>query len=71
MKKNTVPFYSKKKFIRNQSIAIAEECLSFMDGERHGNVSIGIEDNATCRNIRSNQFKNIFGEVPKSFRAAA
>lgn len=104
MKNYAVPFYSEKKFIRNQSIAIAEERLSFMDGERLGDLPIGIQDNATCRKIRrimekrvaqnfwrtaphdkkhgnavryetkhhvSNHFKNIFGEVPKGFRAVA
>lgn len=52
MKNYTAPLYSEKKYIRNQSIIIAEERLSFMGGERLGDLSIGIQDNATCRKIR-------------------
>ena len=99
MKNCVIPFYSEKKFIRNQSISIAEERRSFLLGD----VSIGIEGNTICRIISrimekrvarnfwrtaphgkrhgnavryetrhhiSNHFKNIFGEVPKGFRAA-
>lgn len=104
MNNYTIPLYSEKRFIKKQSDSIAEERLAFLDGERLGDVSLGIEDNATCRKIRrimekrvaqnfwrtaskgkrkgngaryqtrhhvSNQFKNIFGEVPKGFRYAA
>ena len=52
MKNYTTPLHSEKRFIKNQSSAIAEERLAFMDGERLGDLSIGIEDNATCRKIR-------------------
>jgi hypothetical protein len=52
MKNYTTPLHSEKRFIKNQSYAIAEERLAFLDGERLGNLSIGIEDNATCRKIR-------------------
>ena len=52
MKNYTTPLHSEKRFIKNQSYAIAEECLAFLDGERLGDLSIGIEDNATCRKIR-------------------
>lgn len=52
MKNYTTPLHSEKRFIKNQSYAIAEERLAFLDGERLGDLSIGIEDNATCRKIR-------------------
>lgn len=52
MKNYTTPLHSEKRFIKNQSSAIAEERLAFMDGVRLGDLSIGIEDNATCRKIR-------------------
>jgi hypothetical protein len=44
--------YSETKFIKKQSANLACERLEFMDGEFLGNVSIRIEDNATCRKIR-------------------
>ena len=52
MKNYTTPLHSEKRFIKNQSSAIAEERLGFLDGKRLGDLSIGIEDNATCRKIR-------------------
>ena len=52
MKNYTTPLHSEKRFIKNQSYAIAEERLAFLDGERLGDLSIGIEDNANCRKIR-------------------
>ena len=52
MKNYTTPLHSEKRFIKNQSYAIAEERLAFLDGERLGDLSIGLEDNATCRKIR-------------------
>ena len=54
MKKDIIPTlrYSETKFIKNQSKVIAEQRLEFMDGERLGDVSIGIESNATCRKVR-------------------
>lgn len=52
MKNYNTPLHSEKRFIKNQSYAIAEERLAFLDGERLGDLSIGIEDNATCRKIR-------------------
>ena len=52
IKNYTTPLHSEKRFIKNQSYAIAEERLAFLDGERLGDLSIGIEDNATCRKIR-------------------
>ena len=52
MKNYPTPWHSEKSFIKNQSYAIAEERLAFLNGERLGDLSIGIEDNATCRKIR-------------------
>ena len=52
MKNYTTPLHSEKRFIKNQRYAIAEERLAFLDGKRLGDLSIGIEDNATCRKIR-------------------
>ena len=52
MKICIAPYYSEKRFIKKQSSAIAEERLGFLDGKRLGDLSIGIEDNATCRKIR-------------------
>ena len=52
MKYCIAPYYSEKRFIKKQSSAIAEERLGFLDGKRLGDLSIGIEDNATCRKIR-------------------
>lgn len=96
--------YSKTKFIHNQTRKLAEERLAYMGGKRLGDVSIGIEDNASCRKIRriiekrtaqqlkknkkadklagnatryntrrnvSNQFKNLFGQVPAGFHYCA
>ena len=52
MKYCIAPYYSEKRFIKKQSSAIAEERLGFLDGKRLGDLSIGIEENATCRKIR-------------------
>ena len=101
---NTHIRYSKAKFIHNQTRKLAEERLVYMGGKRLGDVSIGIEDNASCRKIRriiekrtaqqlkknkkaekltgnatryntrrnvSNQFKNLFGQVPAGFHYCA
>ena len=59
MKNYNTPLHSEKRFIKNQSYAIAEERLAFLDGERLGDLSIGIEDNATCRKIRRIMEKRI------------
>ena len=52
MKNYRTPFYSETGFIKNQTQNLADERLAFRDGERLGDVSILIEDNATCRKIR-------------------
>ena len=41
--------YKDKKYIRRQSRSLSEERLSFRDGERLGDVSIGIESGKTLR----------------------
>ena len=52
MKKSLRTRFSERKFIKRQSDAIAEERLSFLDGARLGDLSMGIEDNATRRKVR-------------------
>ena len=105
MKNNTpTPWYSEKKYIKKQSTIISGERLTFLDGERLGDLNIEDESNATCRKVRriiekrvaqnfwrttsyrktqgngaryrtrhrvSNQFKNIYGDVPMGCRLAA
>ena len=44
--------YKDKKYIRRQSRSLSEERLSFRDGERLGDVSIGIESGKTLRKVR-------------------
>ena len=52
MKKSLRIRFSERKFIKRQSDAIAGERLSFLDGARLGDLSMGIEDNATRRKVR-------------------
>ena len=40
------------RYIRRQSRSLSEERLSFRDGERLGDVSIGIESGKTLRKVR-------------------
>lgn len=63
--RNTQVRFSEAKFILKQTRKLADERLVFMDGKRLGDVSIGIEDNV------SNQFKNLFGQVPTGFHYCA
>ena len=98
-----IPF-SETKYILNRTRKLSEERIDFLGGKRLGEVSIGIEDNASCRKIRriiekrtaqqlkknkkadkltgnatryntrrnvSNQFKNLFGQVPAGFHYCA
>ena len=44
--------YKDKKYIRRQSRYLSEEMLAFRDGERLGDVSIGIESGKTLRKVR-------------------
>ncbi|MCQ2146902.1 MAG: hypothetical protein MJZ16_05225 [Bacteroidales bacterium] len=44
--------FCETKYIKNKTREISDERLSFMDGERLGDVSIRIEDGATKRKIR-------------------
>ena len=44
--------YKDKKYIRRQSRYLSEERLAFRDGERLGDVSIGIESGKTLRKVR-------------------
>lgn len=50
--RNNAPRFSECRFIKGQTSKIANERLKFMDGSRLGDISIGIEDNATCRKVR-------------------
>ncbi len=45
-------FYSETAYIKGRTRKIREERLDFMDGERLGDLSIGIESNATLRKVR-------------------
>lgn len=45
-------WFSETKYIKNKTKEISDERLSFMDGEKLGDVSIRIEDGATKRKIR-------------------
>lgn len=62
MKNHSTPFLSEKKYIKNQSAALAEERLTFLDGERLGDLSIRIESNATCRKVRRIMEKRVAQE---------
>lgn len=44
--------YSETGYIRSKTRAISAERLSFKGGRRLGDLSIGIEDNATLRKVR-------------------
>ena len=52
MKNHSNHLYSETGYIKSQTQNLANERLAFRDGERLGDVSILIEDNATCRKIR-------------------
>lgn len=53
------PHYSDCRYIKGLSRRLADEKLKFMDGSRLGNLSIRIEDNATCRKVRRIMEKRI------------
>lgn len=59
MKNTEKRYYSENGYIKNQSRTLAHERLEFLDGEKLGNVSIRLEDNATCRKIRRIMEKRI------------
>ena len=59
MKTTEKRYYSENGYIKNQSRTLAHERLEFLNGEKLGNVSIRIEDNATCRKIRRIMEKRI------------
>ena len=44
--------YKDTKYIRRQSRSLSEERLAFRNGERLGDVSIGIESGRTLRKVR-------------------
>ena len=52
MRNYKTPLYSESGFIKKQSQNLANERLAFSEGKRLGDVSLLIEDNATCRKIR-------------------
>ena len=62
MMSHPVPFLSEKKYIKGRSAILAEERLEFLGGERLGDLSIGIESNATCRKIRRIMEKRVAQE---------
>ncbi len=59
MKNELKKRYSETAYIMNQSRTLSHERLAFRNGERLGDVSIRIEDNATCRKIRRIMEKRI------------
>lgn len=44
--------YSETRYIKSRTAAIRNEKLAFKGGQRLGDLSIGIEDNATVRRVR-------------------
>ena len=62
MKNYPIPHLSEKKYIKSQSAVLAKERLAFLGGECLGDLSIGIESNATCRKIRRIMEKRIAQE---------
>ena len=62
MRNDQTSFFSEKRYIRKQSAALADERLSFLSGERLGDLSIRIECNATCRKVRRIMEKRIAQE---------
>ena len=56
------PVSSGAGHIKGRSAILAEERLEFLGGERLGDLSIGIESNATCRKIRRIMEKRIAQE---------
>lgn len=61
----TETFYSDKKDIRRQSIAIAEERLDFLDGTPLGDVDIFIESGDTVRKVRRIMEKRVAQDMHK------
>lgn len=59
MKNELNIYFAETRYIKNQSRSLAHERLDFLDGEKLGDVSIRIEDNATCRKIRRIMEKRI------------
>lgn len=60
------PRFSENRYIKGQSRKLADEKLKFMDGSRLGDLSIGIEDNATCRKVRRIMEKRVAQEFWKN-----
>lgn len=52
MKNYSEPYFSEKSYIKNQVDALASERLSFLDGERLGDLDLLAEDPAVCRKVR-------------------
>ena len=70
MRNDQTPFLSEKRYIRKQSAALADERLTFLGGERLGDLSIRIECNATCRKVRRIMEKRIAQEFWRNASAA-
>ena len=71
MKNYKTPFHSEKKYIKSRSAALAEERLSFLGGERLGDLSISIECNATCRKVRRIMEKRVAQEFWRNASAGS
>lgn len=64
------PRYSENRYIKGQGRKLADEKLKFMDGSRLGDLSICIEDNATCRKVRRIMEKRVAQEFWKNSSGA-
>ena len=62
MKNYPAPYLSEKKYIKGCSAVLADERLEFLGGEHLGDLSIGIESNATCRKVRRIMEKRVAQE---------
>ena len=62
MKNYPAPYLSEKKYIKSCSAVLADERLDFLGGECLGDLTIGIESNATCRKVRRIMEKRVAQE---------
>ena len=63
---NKTPRFSERRYIKEQSRKLADEKLKFMNSSRLGDLSIRIEDNATCRKVRRIMEKRVAQEFWKN-----
>ena len=63
-------FLCEKKYIRNQVRTLSGERLSFLDGERLGDLDLLGEDPAVCRKVRRIMEKRVSQKFWKNASAA-